>query len=132
LILGEIDSIVVRSLFSYLTAVGGEVGIQKVFLRVPEDSPIIDPARGTGFVEYNLETLYVRPVTVPNFPHVPLEGLRQKSSVDDHALFQLYCQSVPVVVREAEAMVFDEWQQLRQRNRPVVKRREMVLERDDE
>ena len=60
-----------------------------VFLRMPEDSPIVDAAKGTGFVEYNSETLYVRPVTVPNFPHVPLEGLRQKSSVDDHALFRM-------------------------------------------
>lgn len=133
LLLGaETDSMVVRSLFSYLAAVGGEVGIQKVFLRISQDSPIIESARGAGFVEYNLETLYVRPLTVPNFPHVPLEGLRQKSGVDEHALFQLYCQSVPVPVREAEAMVLDEWQQLRQRNRPVVKRREMVLERDGE
>jgi hypothetical protein len=131
LLLGsESDPMVVRSLLSYLMAVGSEVGIQKVFLRVPQSSRITDSVRGTGFVEYNGETLFVRPLTVPRFPHVPLDGLRQKSSSDDHALFQLYCQSVPVEVREAEAMVLDEWQQLRQRNRPVVKRRELVLERD--
>ena len=39
--------------------------------------------------------------------------LRQKSSSDDHGLFQLYNAAVPAAARQAEGMTFREWRETR-------------------
>jgi hypothetical protein len=121
----------VQRLLSYLTAVGGEVGIQKLYLRLPAMSELVEAARGAGFLLYNAETLYVR--TVPASPvrksRLP-PGVRPKASHDLQALFQLYCAAVPLAVRQAEAMTLSEWQQLRLRTRSALRCKELVAERE--
>ncbi|MCS7002758.1 MAG: hypothetical protein NZ518_07915 [Dehalococcoidia bacterium] len=128
----DADPFVIQRLLSYLSAVGGELAVHRLFLRLRHDSALIDVARGAGFLPYNTETLYARRVGRPISwePEPATVRLRPKQSADDHALFQLYCAAVPVSVRQAEAMLFEEWQTLVQRGRLALGRREMVAEVD--
>ncbi|MCS6801524.1 MAG: hypothetical protein RMM58_03535 [Chloroflexota bacterium] len=128
----DADPRVVQRLLSYLAAVGGEVGVQKLYLRLQASSDLVDLARNAGFLLFSGETLYARsiPYEAPRLPWPA--GLRPKLSSDAQALFQLYCASVPLQVRQAEAMTLSEWQQLRARGRPTLGRRELVYERSGE
>lgn len=118
------------ALFDYLSAVGGEVGVEKVFLRLGAESPLLEVARQAGFTHYTTETLYSResPSDIGGKLH-PLEGLRSKSSSDEHALFQLYNLAVPTQVRRAEALTFQEWRETRERGWDARGRREFLIER---
>ncbi|GIW06302.1 MAG: hypothetical protein KatS3mg060_1107 [Dehalococcoidia bacterium] len=126
----DADPRVVQRLLSYLTAVGGEVGIQKLYLRLQASSDLVELARSAGFLLFSGETLYARPTPIEQPRPLSADGVRPKASGDTHAIFQLYCASVPLRVRQAEAMTLSEWQQLRQRGRPALGRRETVFERD--
>ena len=128
----DVDPRVVQRLLSYITAVGGEVGVQKLYLRLQASSELVDLARSAGFLLFSDETLYARttPLDGPRLPWPA--GVRPKTASDTLAVFQLYCASVPLRVRQAEAMTLTEWQQLRQRGRPALGRRELVYERDGE
>jgi hypothetical protein len=126
----DADPRIIQRLLSYLTAVGGELGIQKLFLRLPSTSDLVDAARSAGFMLYNDETLYVRRTPDPAPAAALRPGVRPKANHDNHGIFQLYNAAVPVSVRQAEAMVFAEWQQLRQRGRSVLRRKELVVDRD--
>lgn len=104
-------------------------GVRKVFLRLHSDSPLLDEARRAGFSTYGLDFLYrhqgdIRRGAV-TFPHPYSIGPR--SSVDDHALFELYTAVVPVSVRTAEGMTLSEWQESRDRGSWLEQHREFVL-----
>ena len=137
----EIDRLIVASdagphvlqrLLSYVSAVGSENGIQKLFLRLLDGSDLIDSARSTGFHVYSTETLYSRQ-TLESVPPAPGRDshIRAKANRDNHAVFQLYCEAVPAAIRQAEAMVFAEWQHLYSRRPGTLRRREHVLEMND-
>jgi hypothetical protein len=126
----DADPRVVQRLLSYITAVGGEVGIQKLYLRLQSSSELVDLARSAGFLLFSDETLYIRSTSLDGPRLAWPEGVRPKSGSDTLAIFHLYCASVPLRVRQAEAMTLNEWQQLHHRGRPALGRREFVYERD--
>ncbi|MFN8533713.1 MAG: hypothetical protein U0556_09215 [Dehalococcoidia bacterium] len=128
----DADPRIVQRLLSYITAVGGELGIQKLYLRLPAESDLIDLARSAGFIAYRDETLYGRQTPDGESKGVLPDGVRPKANHDNHAVFQLYCAAVPVSVRQAEAMTLGEWQQIGSRGRPALRRRELVYETDGE
>ncbi|HLB12018.1 MAG TPA: hypothetical protein VJO15_03580 [Dehalococcoidia bacterium] len=119
-------------LMDYISAVGGEVGVQKVFLRIERNSRLKDGARQAGFVPYKSELLYWRESLSPTARDMnPANGtVRAKRSADDTALFQLYSQAVPGHVREAEAMTFDEWKAIIKKDLSLPTQQQLVLERD--
>lgn len=97
-------------LLDYVAAVGGEVGVHKVFLRVQKDSALKEVARQAGFVPYKAELLYGREAQLGPAEAAATEvWLRPKRPADDLPLFHLYSATVPGHVREAEAMTLDEW-----------------------
>jgi N-acetylglutamate synthase-like GNAT family acetyltransferase len=128
----DADPRVVQRLLSYLAAVGSEVGIQRLYLRLEAASDLVALARGAGFVAFSAETLYARVTPVGGRPERWPTGVRPRLNSDAHAVFQLYCAAVPLQVRQAEAMTLGEWQQFRSRGRPALGRRELVYERDGE
>src|SRR4030042_2306385 len=58
LLLSEDDEECCLSLLERLSLVGEESGVEKVFLRLPDESPLVDAAKETGFAPHIHETLY--------------------------------------------------------------------------
>ena len=120
-------------LLDYLCLVGGETGMEKVFLRFPKDSPLVEIARHAGFTPYLVEVLYGldqrgrnRTRKLIPFP----EGLRAKTRADDHSLFQLYNATMPDHVRRLQAMTLREWQETRGLGWEKRNKREYAAEKD--
>ncbi len=59
-----------------------------------------------------------------------LDLLRPRSSNDDYRLFELYSAAVPALVRTAEGMTFEEWQESRDRGSWPQRHREYVWEKE--
>lgn len=101
-----------RRLVEHLCAAACEAGVQRIFIRVADDTPFLGALRQAGFFGYTTEQIFrLPPPTLPD--HRPLiPGLRARRPADHHALFQLYCQTVPAAVRQVEAMTLTEWRWL--------------------
>lgn len=114
-------------LLEYAVAQAGKEGAQKLFLRLPSDSSLLQPAIQTGFVAYQEETLYLREAGAGD-TSAP-DGLRIATAADSYQLFRLYCAAIPESVRRFEAASFDEWHAAQERrwykNGP-----HLVVERD--
>lgn len=120
------------ALMDYVSAVGGEVGMHKVFLRIQRESRLTDVARQAGFLPYKSELLYWRESLPPaSADGSPLKvTVRAKRSEDELALFQLYSATVPGHVRQAEAMTFDEWKAITKKDLSLPTQEELVLDRE--
>lgn len=102
------DDRVCQRLLSHLCEAAVEEGVHKVFLRLPLDSPWLQPARQAGFLQYTTEHVFVLPaLDAVAKPSVP--GLRPRRPADHQPLFQLYSSSVPGQVRQVEALTLQEW-----------------------
>ncbi len=118
-------------LLSYLSVVGGEVGVEKLFLRLPADSPFRAVAGHVGFSHYLSEFLYRWDRQSSATQPVPMSHpLRPKSKRDEMGLFQLYNAAVPSCVRSVEAMTVREWRESRERGWHGWRSKEFVLERE--
>jgi len=96
-------------LLGHLLSAASDEGVLKVFLRLDSSSPAVEWALRVGFVQYSVETVYYLP-EVPSPARPPrLEWVRPRCPSDHQALFQLYCSTVPVRVRQAEGMTLQEW-----------------------
>ena len=122
------DREVAADLLDRAVAQVGRRGAQKLFLRLPADSDLLQPALQTGFIAYQKEVLLVRE-SAPTSSPTQVDGLRSLAPSDSYPLFRLYCSATPEPVRRFEAASFDEWHAARearwQRNGSC-----LVLERD--
>lgn len=127
---GPEDLDICLRLLEYISAVGGEVGVQKVFLRVERSSPLAETARQAGLTPYKSELLYWQESLMPMAMAADLPGVtaRPKRPGDELALFHLYSAAVPSQVREAEAMTFDEWKAIVRKDLSLPTQRELVME----
>ncbi len=103
----------------------GKEGAQKLFLRLPGDSGLLEPARAAGFLPYQEETLYVR----QGVDGAAADGLRPVLASDNYPLFRLYCQATPEPTRRLEAVTFAEWHAAQER-RWLKNGLQLILERD--
>jgi hypothetical protein len=92
-------------------------GVEKLYLRVHENSDAVAPARQAGLFAYARESVRVAlaEAAVPPtdlLDDIALAGLRPRQPVDHQALFQLYSSLVPLAVRQVEAMTLREWRWL--------------------
>ena len=116
----EIDYLVLSSyppandmdLLHALILGAGQCGVDRLFLRLAADSPLLDPVRSAGFCFYIREYLYrldegdgsTSPDGNPGDNHLSL-----KSPADEYGIFQLYNSAFPWQVREAEGQTLEEW-----------------------
>lgn len=109
----------------------GQVGGQKLFLRLPADSPLEELARQAHFCPSVAETLYTRRhfVRDGSFP-TPSAILRPASAEDEHQLYRLYQAVVPAPAREAQGLTFSEWRDGLDLPRDWRWHDSLVLERD--
>lgn len=129
---GPEDQDICLRLLEYISAVGGEVGVQKVFLRVERSSPLVEAARQAGLMPYKSELLYWRESlgSAAREANLTMGQVRVKRPGDEFALFQLYSAVVPGHVRQAEAMTFDEWKAISKKNLSLPTGQELVVERE--
>lgn len=86
-------------------------GAEKVFLRVPSDSQMVDSARRAGFFPYYEECHLAGPEWLSdvggsintNF------SAEDRTAADLQGLFQLYCAATPQQARQGIGMTIDQW-----------------------
>ena len=77
-----------------------------IYLRIAEGSPHIAAVRRSGIMAYTLEHLYAASA----LEVAPLESpFRSATAPDRHAIFRLYCRTVPEHIRRHEATTQQEW-----------------------
>lgn len=100
-----------ESLLEHLAYVGGEEGIQKIFLRLKAGSPLLAVARRAGFHPYTTERVYrIGPRKAPIAS--PGAAYRARRAFDHQAIFQHFTRSVPARARQAEGLTLQEWRWL--------------------
>jgi hypothetical protein len=113
------------NLLERLSQVLGRLSVERLFLSLPANSPLLDLATRAGFRRYLDESLF-RFQGAKLAPSAPPDMLRPKSEDDEYQLFQLYNAVVPMSVRIAEGLSFQQWRQARER----VSKGELVCEKD--
>ena len=99
----------------------GQQSAERVFLRVPSDSPVVTLAQRTGYFAYYEEVhlrgrpesinLQINPQVNPQGGHSgqELPPLSPVNHEDEFALFQLYCAATPPQVRAGTGLTLDQW-----------------------
>lgn len=94
----------------------GASGARRIFLRMPAGSELFDAARAAGYLPVYDETLYsVKSARDAlgqlgeSSKGVKLRQLDTAEAGDQHALFRLFCASVPMNVRSKTGQTLDEW-----------------------
>lgn len=87
-------------------------GGERIFVRLWVDDPLAEIAASRGFMKYGEETLLAGPVGALD-SGMPF-GVGPMRGVDQHGLFRLYNASMPVRVRMALGMTFDQWRAARE------------------
>ena len=103
-------------LLEQLNAAAGCHAAQRIYLRLPSNSPALPVAQRSGFVAGITETLLEgyggNAGGVPPSREGP-QGMRPVGPPDEYGLFQLYCASAPAKAREVLGLTFDQWQERR-------------------
>ena len=92
----------------------GSRGAERVFLRVPCGSQIVDVARRVGFFPYYEE---IHRTGREGLPEADVSSddrtdgftVEEPSPPDQYGLFQLYCAATPQRVREGTGVTVDQW-----------------------
>ena len=110
----------------------GRLGAERLFLRLPTDSPLEAAAIEAGFTPYIHEELYLRPKggrPADNPAAVSAPPIRP-GDADRFHLFRLYNCAAPGPVREAEGLNFEDWSRSREVPRGWRLREELILPHD--
>lgn len=91
----------------------GSSGARRIFLRLPAESNLFETARAAGYRHAFSEDLYRAKSTrevLARTKETP-EGLelRPLQDEDTHALFRLYCATVPINTRALTGQTMDDW-----------------------
>ena len=108
LITSEGNEAVCWMLLEQLSEELGRAGVEKLFLRLKADSPLLETIRQAGFFPYLKERLLAI-ARAPQGLEPGKVSLRERTSADAFALFQLYNAAVPATVRRNEAATLREW-----------------------
>ena len=110
----------------------GQQGVDKLFLRLPAKSPVLDVVQEAGFCCYTREYLYRFNGEGLRGPKSSSHGgnLRRRAKSDEHALFQLHCATSPLPVRQVEGLTLQEWRESRERGWGKGRAKESVYEKD--
>jgi hypothetical protein len=103
----------------------GHLRVDRLFLSLPANSPLLDLATSAGFRHYLDQSLFRfkgADMALPAPPYI----LRPKFEDDEYQLFKLYNAVVPMSVRIVEGLTFQQWRQAREQ----VSKEELVYEKD--
>jgi hypothetical protein len=120
-------------LLDHVAMVGGDVGMEKLFMRLPAASELVEVARQAGFLAYKVEKLYRREAPLTGF-RATAKGLslrmRPRTGRDELALFRLYSEVMPRPILHHEGITLSEWRDARERDPDMRRKKDYVLERD--
>jgi hypothetical protein len=122
LLLREQDGDCCLSLLEHISLAGGELAVEKVFLRLPDTSPLVSAAEQSGFMPYVTERLYWREKEKTAGGDVPADESssvsppRRRQVDDDYRLFELYQRRIPAPIRRVEGATFAQWKANRDRS----------------
>ena len=125
LLLSNQETDICSSLLDKVSVAAAHLGGEKLFLRLPQESPLLDSARGVGFSTYLREHLYLFTASGEGAP-TPSIHLHPRLPSDELGLFQLYSAAAPGSVRSMEGLTLSDWREARERA-PL---REMVYEHE--
>jgi len=108
----------------------GKMGVERVVLRLEEDSLLREAAMDAGFAPMIRERLYIRRAAAHEMGYPGQQGPRPSRRDDIYPLYRLYCDAVPVPVRHMEGLTLGDWQQAPTRGELGAKQR-WVVERGD-
>lgn len=85
----------------------GANGAERIFIRFQADDPLVDVAKGLGFVQCGHEMVYEGgPWSGP----YELSGtVRPTETHDTYNLFRTYCASMPLETRSLSGLTLDQW-----------------------
>ncbi len=111
LLFDEVDQDKCLAMFETVSNSAANQGVPKIFLRLSQDSPMLQVATTVGFNAYQQEKLYSSR-GVSSGPLAADGGYRflPCTEVEAQNLFHLYSQIVPAAIRSVEGMTLKEWQ----------------------
>ncbi len=121
-----VDPDVCLGLLDRLCESGGRAGVERLFLRLAADSPLLAMMQRAGFVSYGREQLWWRRPARQSSGGSSL-SVRQPTPEDNFNLFRLYSAAIPSVVRQAEGPTMKEWLAVQERKGWS---KDLVVERD--
>jgi hypothetical protein len=95
-------------LLERLCVLAGDKGGERVFLRLPAQSHVVELAKQAGFLPCAKETLYRREAS-PSPITLTAKFIRPFFPPDEYPIFRLYNECVPSKVKTTYALTFDEW-----------------------
>ncbi len=104
---------VIADLLAQAVEAARRAGVTHLLLRTATDASAREPAMQAGFRPALPERLWTGSLSA--LPPAPGVTIRDATSADQQALFQLYSRSAPAEARSMLAMTLDEWQALRER-----------------
>jgi len=124
------DNSVLPGLLDQVVTDAARGGAEKIFLRVPAESPVVEAAVRCGFAPYLIERLLAAQDPEPGEGASDQPKLRRWSRSDAYPTFRLYNRWAPETVRRVEAATFREWQHARERVSPRRGTQQQVIELD--
>ncbi len=117
LVLKNCDTDCAASLLERLSLTGGELGIERIFLRLPADDSLLDAACNAGFSPYLREDLYYcsNEDSGAGFVDDGPTLLRRRRWEDEYGLFDLYRKTVPASIQRVEGLTYKDWKVNRER-----------------
>ena len=83
-------------------------GAERVFLRVPYNSKLVDAARKAGFFPYFNE-VHLSGTVSPSYVEVNKFAVERRTQTHLQGLFQLYSAATPQTIRQGIGMTIDQW-----------------------
>ena len=105
-----------RSLFEDVAKACGTRAVERVFLRLLRDDPLVDVARLSGYFPCYEEELFTRrwestaSRPTPSSQVATTDQPRLKAASDEYPLFRLYNAATPAEVRKMVGMTLEQWQ----------------------
>ena len=96
------------ALLDHLCGQAAHAAVRRVFMETPSGPRGIDIGRRAGFDRYTSAQLFYLPAQAPR-QQLETFGARPRLRADEQPLFQLYNAAVPLKVRRAEALTYEEW-----------------------
>ena len=108
----------VMDLLNGLILNAGRRGVERLFLRIADDSSCRDGVRAAGFSFYLRESLYRRDMrsSLAKAGNGPTIEVQRVTESTEFSVFQLYNSMYPFHIREVEGQTLEHWRQTRARN----------------
>jgi hypothetical protein len=87
---------------------------ERIFLRIPADSPVTRLAQRAGFFPSFEDILWEGQGSLSGSRASPVSHCRDRLPQDDYSLFQLFSAATPSPVRIALGLTFDQWKEARE------------------